>query len=136
MNPVVRLRMALAVSRKTELRAAERGVPTGEGDVVDGVGGIDPQVAAQPVTQSKRASSRGVQSELHGTRDGISSGVAPLARKRRSISRGIERQTRRSGVHRSASVIRPERAEDAGALLRQRGTRESAAARCRPRWWY
>src|SRR5580658_7479117 len=75
--------------RKAELRTAERGVPTGEGDMVDGVGGIDPQVAAQPVTQPKRASSRAVQSELHRTRNGISSRVAKLAGKRGSISGGI-----------------------------------------------
>src|ERR1700729_2972940 len=40
--------------RKTELRAAERGVPTRKRDVVDGVGGINPQVAAQPVIQPER----------------------------------------------------------------------------------
>src|ERR1700722_3254862 len=52
---------------KTKLRIAERGVPTREGYVVERVGRINPQVAAQAVAQSKGASSRGVQSELRGT---------------------------------------------------------------------
>src|SRR3984957_6238606 len=45
---------------KTELRATEGSVPAGEGDVVERVGGINPQVATQPVAQSERPSGGGV----------------------------------------------------------------------------
>src|SRR5580692_990702 len=118
--------------RKTELRAAKRGVPTRERDVVDRVRRINPQVAAQPVAQSKRASSRGIQCELKGPRDGIPSGIAPLARLRSRVCRGIQVQSWRSIVYGHAGIFRTKRTHDAGALCRrkiQRRERQPAAGR-------
>src|SRR5277367_5016206 len=67
--------------RKAELRAAEGSVPAGEGDVVERVGGINPQVAAQPVAQSERSSSGRVQRKLEGARNGVAPGVAEFTRQ-------------------------------------------------------
>src|ERR1700733_146841 len=117
---------------KAKLRAAERGDPARVGDVVDGVGGIDPQIATQPVAQAEGAPSRGVQSELQGTRNGVPSGVAEFTGKRRGISGGIQGQARRCVVNGRAGVIRPKRARDSrgrdGRLVRRR-ERQSAAGR-------
>src|SRR5580698_2772708 len=79
---------------KTELGIAERGVPARKGYVVERVGRINSQVAAQPIAQPKSAASRGVQSELRGTCNGIAPGISILALNWRGISCWIERQAR------------------------------------------
>src|ERR1700689_1654068 len=91
--------------RKTKLRIAERGVPTREGYVVERVCRINPQIATQPVAQSKGASSGGVQSKLRGPCNGVPPRVAILTRKWRRVSRWIERQARRRRIYGRAGVI-------------------------------
>src|ERR1700722_3881025 len=91
--------------RQTELRAAKRSVPAGEGDVVDGIGGINPQIAAEPVGQSERAPGRSVQSELRRPGNGIAPRVAKLARRGRGISGRVERQAGRRIIDRRPRVI-------------------------------
>src|ERR1700733_2701638 len=65
---------------KAELRVAKGGVPTGVGNVVEWICRIDPQIAAQPVSQSEGAASRSIQTKLRRTDDGIPSSVAKFSR--------------------------------------------------------
>ena len=122
MNPVVRLRMALAVGGRPNCALPNVVFQLGK---VTWLSGLVESIRRSPLNRSvnrKVRPSEAFKVNCDGTGNGIASRIAPLARKRRGVSRWIQRQARRRGVHGRARVIRPQSAGDAGALYRRQIT--------------